>query len=128
MPFTHTWEERGFVRRLYGVVTPEEMLQAFSAMATDARFENILYIINDARDADLSRLSEDYMKSFQSDQEVASLVNPRRIIANVIPAQDSGRLQRIHDENFGRMVKMKIFSSLEDARAWVDEWVRLQGR
>jgi predicted xylose isomerase-like sugar epimerase len=97
-------------------------------LVTDARFGRILYVINDCRDADVSSLSDDFLNGFRSDQEVAAVLNPNRIIANVLSTEDAERIRRLHDERYSGLVKMKTFASIDEAREWVNEWVRLQGR
>jgi hypothetical protein len=128
MPFTSDWEEHGLFRRIYGVLTPGEVVEAMSMLETDARFDKILYVINDCRDADVGNVSDDFLKGFRSDREVAAILNPHRIIANVLSTEDAERIRRLHDERYSGLVKMKTFASIDEAREWVNEWVRLQGR
>ena len=115
------WEPEGIYRRYHGDVTILERRQSLELICADPRFDGLNYTITDYLDV------RTYEISPEATMEIAALhlgplfTNPRIVIAAVVT--DPRIIKAIeHFIGLGLVsVPYRIFSSVQDARRWIDE-------
>jgi hypothetical protein len=81
MPFEHTWGHRSLYKRFFGQTTVQEFLQSVELTQGDARFDDLMYAINDFTEATLPRLSPENVTLFAAKGIGAAYSNPKIKIA-----------------------------------------------
>lgn len=118
MPYQITWESRGVFKKLSGFVSADEYDQSVDVVQTDARFDELRYIIVDATGITEDDFTEDKLNEIACLKHVAHRSNTQCPVAYVVT---SGRLARMILQatlSIRKMMTIAIVPSVEDARNW----------
>ena len=124
MPYEIVREPRGAYKRFWGVVTPDEFLESVSKFHNDRFFETIRYTINDFSAAERFELSDTHIVDTASINIGSTYTNPNvSILAVTISPMIIGMAKKY--DQLTNTAPILIFSTLEQARAWIAENVRV---
>ena len=121
MNYELIWEPKGVVKRFFGHLPSNELVDAGVEVETDARFGSLQYVINDflaCTGISVHPVVVDHIAVLDC---AASHTNPNiriSIVATlpeIIAAANQYALSNLHP------YPTRIFSTLEDARAWINE-------
>lgn len=121
MSYELIWETKGVVKRFFGHLTSDELLDAGVKVEADARFVNLQYVINDFLACTGLSVHPVVVDHIAVLDRAASHTNPNIRISlvatlpEIIAAANQYALSNLHPYS------TRIFSTLEDARAWVVE-------
>ncbi len=119
MSYEIIWESRGVIKRFFGHVTSQEMVQSVVEIEKDARFDTLRYCINDFLGiTGISSSSRD-VEEISIIDKGASLTNPRIKIAVVATSPEVISLANEYANSSLNSYPTKIFSSLDDAGSWI---------
>ena len=122
MPYNITWETEGLLIKWYGNATPEENIKSNGEIYGNDKFDSIKYQIADFLDANTSQFSDKETSVVAKLESKASIWNRNLKVAHV--ATDPDLIYQI--KLYEQMLKdtnwqFGIFSSVNDARKWVEE-------
>ena len=124
MPYDLTWEDRGVVTRLRGVVTSDELIQIIRDQDSDPSFEGVEYILAVFSDSVVLEASS---AAIRRAAEIDAGVSKRKpdvvvaIVASQTVIRGLSNLYRIQHEVMGGQWEMSIFETEEEARRWIAE-------
>lgn len=120
MPYEHTWEPKGVLRRLWGQVTGPEFVRAAEELAAHPRFDEFRYLLNDFREATGHSIDERALENLAAIRFGSMFTNPRIRVAVVSSHPDVlalvGATQRLPLKGSHPTA---AFDTMEQARAWL---------
>lgn len=119
MSYEITWEPRGVFKKLSGFVSADEYGQSVDVVQTDARFDELRYIIVDATCITADDFTDEKLGEIACLKHVAHRSNTQCPVAYIVT---SGRLARMIMQatlSIRRMMTIAIFASVDDARTWL---------
>ncbi len=123
MGYKNVWEPKGVYRRYSGRVSGTTIRNAVEEIEADYRFDLIRYVINDYLAVTETDVKDIELKLIAAIDSAASTYNQRIKIAQVTTCPDVTEIvtyyaNQLRDNTY----KTQIFSTLEDARIWVEEY------
>lgn len=118
MPYQITWESRGVLKKLSGFVSAEEYGQSVDVVQSDARFDELRYIIVDATGITADDFTNEKLDEIACLKHVAHRSNTQCPVAFIVT---SGRLARMILQatlSIRKMMTIAIVPEVEDARRW----------
>lgn len=123
MGFELQWERYGVVKRYFGDVTADELVQPVLLTHADARFDELRYVINDCLDVASVRVDGDATKDVVEEIAIhdkgASATNPRIRVAIVATEPSLVALAKAYIASPLNTFPTRIFATMRDARAWL---------
>ncbi len=119
MSYEIYWEPHGVIKRFFGHVTSDELVQSVVEIEKDARFDTLRYCINDFLGISGISSSTRDVEEISVIDKGASLTNPRINIAVVAISPDVLALASEYANSSLNAYPTKLFSSLDDARSWL---------
>jgi hypothetical protein len=120
MPYRIRWEGHGAYQRFFGVLSAQDILDAYEEMTTDLRHGGIRYIVSDYLEATAGPdLSERDVERFARLEKLQYYGSPDIVRANV--ATDEGILAFIRYFESLQLspYPMGVFSNVAEARSWI---------
>ncbi|MEN6629557.1 MAG: hypothetical protein ABFC42_07925 [Sulfuricella sp.] len=128
MPVEITWEPHGVYRKFYGSFSHDEMQAAQNAVYGNIRFDELHYIINDYLESDPDTSIDDCAVERATAFAFGAMqTNPRLRFAFVATNPKILQLiEHIPSVPISESVPFEVFSTLADARRWVesDAWYK----
>lgn len=122
MGYAIIWEPpAGVIKRYYGEVTGDELLESVLQTEGDLRFDVYRYVINDFTDCTALSVSEDVLEEIAAIDKAAYHLNPRIGIAIVATHPQTVAAAEAYVNSPLRLYPTQIFSSMEEARRWLNE-------
>lgn len=122
MAYQNTWEERGVYRKYTGLLTGKLIRESVDEVEGDGRFDSIRYVINDYLAVTGMDVTDFELQAIAAIDSAASAHNKKIIIAQVSTRQDIISLVTGYDDNLqDNTYQTKIFSTLADARKWIED-------
>lgn len=119
MSYEIIWEPRGVIKRFWGHVTSNDLVQSVVEIEMDARFDTLRYCINDFLGITGISSSQQDVEDISVIDKGASLTNPRIKIAVVATSPEVISLANEYANTSLNSYPTKIFSSLDDAGSWL---------
>lgn len=124
MGYEVTWESKGVVKRFFGGVTNDDLMQSSATVQGDARFDDLQYVILDFSNCDFHTITEPALLEIAAIDEAATenwRSVDRRKIRMAIVATDAGiiRLAKQYASYQLKVVSFAMFFNLSDARNWL---------
>lgn len=119
MSYEIIWERRGVIKRYFGHVTTDDLVQSVVDVEKDARFDSLRYCINDFLGITGISSSPQDIEDISALDKGASFSNPRIMIAVVTTSPEVISLANEYANSALNSYPTKIFSSLDDARSWL---------
>ncbi len=120
MSYELTWEQRGVVKRFFGSVTNDELMQSVIETERDARFDDIRYVINDFLACTECLIETRTVDEVAAIDSVAALTNSRIHIAIVTNLPEIVAAAKQYAESPINVYTTRIFATLKDARTWLE--------
>lgn len=120
MGYELIWEPRGVLKRFFGPVTDADVTASVVQTHGDERFDSLRYIINNYLDATECSVSPASVEELVAIEHAASISNARIRIALVAAAADFIELAGQYAGSPLKTYPTRIFSSLDEARTWLD--------
>lgn len=119
MSYEIVWARRGVIKRYFGHVTTYDLVQSVVEIENDARFDSLRYCINDFLGITGISSSPQDVEDISALDKGASFSNPRIRIAVVTTSPEIVALATEYANSALNSYPTKIFSSLDDANAWL---------
>lgn len=119
MSYEIIWEPRGAVKRFFGRVTSHDMLQSVVDTESDARFDDLRYVINDFLDIEELDLANIDIQEIAAIDGAAAKSNPRITIAVVTIHDEIVALTNQYAGSPFNAYPIKAFSTSAEARSWL---------
>lgn len=119
MPHETTWESHGVYTRFYGSVPFSELLAFFQSIAADPRFDDISYYIDDYTGVATHDVKFEDVELLAGLDYAQTISNPRLLRATVGVRDDMRALFARYRESHDRRDHLAVFSTVEEARAWI---------
>jgi hypothetical protein len=119
MSYEIIWARRGVIKRYFGHVTTDDLVQSVVDVEKDARFDSLRYCINDFLGITGISSSPQDIEDISALDKGASFSNPRIRIAVVTTSPEVVALATEYANSALNSYPTKIFSSLDDANAWL---------
>jgi hypothetical protein len=119
MSYEIIWEPRGAVKRFFGRVTSHDMLQSVVDTESDARFDDLRYVINDFLDIEELDLANTDIQEIAAIDGAAARSNPRITIAVVTIHDEIVALTNQYASSPFNAYPIKAFSTSAKARSWL---------
>lgn len=116
MPYTITWEGRGFYKRFTGRVTYQEYARSQEQVLGDERIDEARYVINDMLAVEGYAITSDEAEYLAAFNRGSSYSNPRLRVAYV--TTDIRAILLLRLASTISSLELKAFPTLEEARAW----------
>lgn len=113
------WEPKGVVKRFFGQVTNDDMMQAVVKTEGDRRFDALRYVINDCLAIEKLSLTADEVDNISAVDNAASLTNSRIRIAVVTICPEMTRMALQYANSPLNIYPTRIFPTLAEARFWL---------
>lgn len=113
------WEPRGVYKRFYAHVGFAEFARTQEEVLSDPRIDNARYIINDFIGVTSYTATQEEAEYSAAFNRGASFTNPRLRIACI--TTNPGIRLLVAAASLVSSLKLKSFSTQEDARRWLDE-------
>jgi hypothetical protein len=121
MAHENTWEAQGVVKRFTGFLTATELVRATEEVGADPRFGNLRFIVNDFLSVGGNDIDEETVLHIAALHAGAAFTNPNILIAYVATDIELAALAgRVKEALFSEKHIMKAFTTMDDARAWLD--------
>ena len=121
VPYQLRWEPHGVYSRYYGNVTGDDMRRHIEEVCKDDRFEQHRYNILDFSDATDFSPSERELLINSGVLIGAAFTNHQVLVAAVVTRENvRAALERFHSLGVSPY-EAKIFSTVADARKWIEE-------
>ena len=120
MGYSLEWERIGVVKRYHGQVSAAELVEPVVATESDARFEQLRYVINDFLDVQGMSCTQDDIDLIAAHDMGAAVTNPNIRIAFVTCRPDLIALIQRYLKAANEVFPSGIFPSLAEARAWLE--------
>lgn len=118
MGYSIEWEVTGVVKRYFGEVTAAEVFESVVVVESDARFDQLHYVINDFLDVQGMAVTEQDIEAIAVQDLGAALTNPNIKIAMVAHQSEVIAMVQRYRQAAGGVFPTKIFSTAAAARAW----------
>ncbi len=119
MSYEIIWEPHGVIKRFFGHVTSNDLVQSVVEIEMDARFDTLRYCINDFLGITGISSSQRDVEEISVIDKGASFTNPRINIAVVTTSPMVISLANEYANSSLNSYPTKIFSSLDDAGSWL---------
>lgn len=119
MSYEIIWEERGAIKRFWGMVTSHDMVQSVLDTERDPRFDDMRYVINDFLDITGCSAGASDAEEVATQDCGAAMTNPRIRIAVVTDSPSIIALTNQYANSPVNAYETRIFSTLPEARAWL---------
>ena len=128
MPYKISWEERGVVLEYSGHASDKDITAAVHAIEADERFDRLLYDVHDFRWCESVTFSQTTIEELAASDSIAARSLPRQqlAVAVVTDRQDVTAMVNAYLGSGFNLHEVRIFSKIEDARAWVSAFSKLQ--
>lgn len=120
MSYAISWEANGAVKRFFGNVTGDDMIQAVVEIEAGGRFDDMRYVINDLLDATGFSCSSQDVDEIAAVDMAAARTNKDIRIAVVATQPGIIELARQYADSPMNVYPARIFATLADARSWLD--------
>jgi hypothetical protein len=123
MPYQISWEDRGVVMQYSGRTSDEEIEEAVRIAQADGRFDRLLYDLHDFQRCESFTFTPSKIQEMAAIDAVAAESLPLRKMAIAVVTDSpnvSASVNAYVNSNFN-VHNLRIFSSIEDARAWLRE-------
>ena len=121
MSYEVHWEPHGTVKRFWGVVSSNDVIRSVIDTEADARFDSLRFVINDFREVSQITFDAQDVDEIAVMDLGASKTNPAIKIAIVAITADVIELAHQYANSPLNVYPTKIFATMDEARAWVDE-------
>ncbi len=120
MTYSNEWQKRGLVRRFNGKITAKEIVNANLSLHGDARFDDLLYVINDFTLLEDFEVTDADIMLISSIDQIATLTNPLLKIAIVATMPDllswiEAYMAQMEESAY----ECQLFSTFKEAEEWV---------
>lgn len=119
MPYTISWEPKGCVKTITGVVTAKEFMASIAELQNDLRFDKARYSINNFVDAQAFEITTADIHLYAAHSLGAAYSNRHMRIAIVATDPDIIALVQVYVKL--SPYKTEFFETMEAARVWVSE-------
>ena len=122
MSYTTEWETHGVYWYYQNLVNGAELIKSNMEIYGDERFDTMKYQIVDTTAVTEFQVTRDDMLKVAAYDKAAALSNPRVKVAIVAKNTSIKTLTELYDAaNTGSPWETRVFESVAEARAWVDE-------
>ena len=121
MPYETTWEPNGICQKFWGIVESPELFDSLTDVHRDPRFKSLRYVIKDYLDVEVFDVGVKTIVDGLAFNAAAKHRNPHIVVAvvttdpRIIESSRAALSYRL--DAYPR----KIFATLAEARAWVNE-------
>lgn len=115
------WEARGVVKRYFGHVSSEQLLEPVISTEADVRFDRLRFVINDFLEAQSVAYTPADIEGIAAHDIGAASVNPDIKVAIVTTLPEVIELVQHYEKASTQAYPTRIFSTMAEARAWVAE-------
>ena len=119
MPYEIIWEPIGVIKRHFGKVTGDELLDAVQKTEGSPNFDSYRYVINDFLDCTEISVSKRETEIIAAIDNAASQTNKRIRIAIVAINPNVIDLATHYANDPLTPYPTKLFSTMKEARAWI---------
>lgn len=119
MGYELTWESRGAVKRFFGHVTGNDVLQSVINVESDERFDRLRYVINDFLEATGLTVSASELDEIAAIDGAAALVNRNIRIAIVTTNPEIISASDQYAKSPMNAYPTRIFPTVNEARTWL---------
>lgn len=119
MSYELIWERKGVVRRFYGDVTIGNLIKASDEVQGDLRFDELRYVISDFTDCTKFVFDGSEVEELAATDGAAAYNNRQIKSAVVVTLPEAVAAARYYEKSPLNAYPTRIFSTLEDARAWL---------
>lgn len=124
MGYAITWEPpSGVIKRHFGHVTGQELLQAIRTTEADPRFDTLRYVINDFLECTGLSVSQSEFDDISAIDAGAAMSNPRIRIAVVATRPDVVAIARAYANDPITAFDTRVFDTMDEARVWLSRTV-----
>ena len=120
MAYDIFWEQRGVVKHYRGCVSSYDLLQSVLDTESDARFDDLRFVINDFLDIESLALANVDVEEISAIDRAAARINPHIKIAIVSISTDIIALGNEYANSPMNTYPTRIFATNADARAWLN--------
>lgn len=120
MGYSLEWECSGVVKRYHGQVNAAELVEPVVSTQSDARFDQLRYVINDFLGVQGMACTQDDIDVIAAHDMGAAVTNPNIRIAMVTCQPDVIALIQRYLQATGEVYPTRIFPTLAEARAWLE--------
>lgn len=123
MAYEIVWEREGVLKRFWGELTSQDLLEATKVVVESARFDSILYVINDFTEVEKAKnITLSVIEDYAAQRIGAAMVNPR-MFSPFIATKEPGLsiAYALIGKRLANRHKTKCFSTLVEARQWMGE-------
>lgn len=120
MGYELKWEARGVIKCFFGRVDSDQVMRSVEATEADPRFDNYHYVINDFLSCTEFSLSEERLEEIAAIDGAAARLNPRIKVAVVATLPSVIEAAKQYATSPLTSYTTRIFSTLEDARKWIE--------
>lgn len=123
MAYEIVWEQEGVLKRFWGELTSQDLLEATKVVVGSARFDSIHYVINEFTEVERAEnITPSEMEDYAALRIGAAMVNPR-MVSPFIAAKEPGLsiAYALIGTQLANKHKTKCFSTLVEARQWIGE-------
>jgi len=122
MTHTLTWETDGLYRKFTGKIDTFEILNSNFKIHAHHLFRDIKYIINDFEEVTCISVETSHTQIFaKTDEIIANTKGDLKIALFITQEAHLPVAESYREDMKGNRFKCEIFSSIEDARKWVNE-------
>lgn len=119
MGYEVIWENRGVVKRYFGHVTDRELTQGVIETEADSRFDGLRYAINDFLACESFAVTPGSAEEIAIMDRGASFSNPYIRIAVIAVQPEIIELVEVYANSPLNVYPTRIFSTEQEARAWI---------
>lgn len=119
MSYELIWETRGVVKRFYGELTGQDMVQSVVDVEADPRFDICRYVINDFLPLEGIAPVDNVIDYIAAIDSAAAETNPNIRIAVVTASPEIIALATQYANSPLNAYPTRIFATLAEARAWI---------
>lgn len=113
------WESpRGVIKRLFGLVTGDELLASAVQVEADPHFDTLRYVINDFRDCTGLSVEAHQIEEMAAIDSVAAFTNPQINIAIVATLPEILVGADAYAMDPATVFPTRVFTSMDEAKAW----------
>jgi hypothetical protein len=117
LPFEHTWGHRTLYKRFFGPTTVREFMLSVELTQGDARFDQLMYSINDFSEATLPTLSKDDITLFGA-LGIGAAFSNRKICIAVVTSDPHAAAMALKYAEIAPF-KLVVLSSREELDQWL---------
>lgn len=120
MGYTVQWEGNGLVKKYFGQVIAAELVDPVVATHADERFDRLRYVINDFLDVQGMVVTQQDIDDIAAHDLGAAVTNPNIRVAMVTGEPSIIDLVHRYLRAASEVFPTRVFSTMVEARAWVD--------